>query len=714
MRAAICIVVAFLCITVNAVASERAGETLGRLDASRLAGSATEPQNWFTPGRDAAGTYYSPLKQINAANVADLGFAWDYALGTTRGIEATPIVIDGVLFTSSTWGRVYALDARDGKELWTYMPDVDGQWGRYPCCDIVNRGVAVWQGAVYVGALDGWLHAVDATTGKLRWKVDTLIGRDRHTPYTITGAPLIAGNVVVIGNSGADFGVRGYVTAYDLETGAQKWRFFTVPHDPALGPQEGAHLERAVGTWDPKSQWQFGGGGTVWDGMAYDADAKLVYIGTGNSSPYDWKARSPSGGDNLYLVSIVAIHADNGEMAWYYQQVPGERWDYTATAKMILADVSIEGRKRQVLMQAPKDGYFYVLDRLTGEVISSKNYVFVNWAKGIDAETHRPIIDETLDYKVGPALIAPGMAGGHNWPPMSMSAETGLVYIPAIEMPMVYVDTTHRRAGLQEGWFTTPALAIEAYDPAALTLYAPLPPLADLTRGKAPAKSRAMIRAWHPIEQRVVWEQPTYAELSSGVMSSAGNLVFQGDSKGVLNVYAADSGALLKHIETGTSIMAAPMTYALGGVQYVAVMAGLGGGGTGVFGPDTAAFKYGNAGRLIVFKLGGGAVPLPSPVSDPPFPEPPARIGNADATAQGEVLFARYCMRCHAFARSAIPDLRRASATTHSIFYDIVLNGAYVGKGMGRFDDVLSREDAEAIRAYVIDQAWAAYKTQDR
>lgn len=689
----------------------------GVLDAKRLEAAAREPDQWFTGGRDASGTYYSPLAQINAGNVGRLGFAWDYAVGTTRGLEATPIVIDGVLFTSSSWGRVHALDARSGKELWKYLPVLDGQWARYACCDVVNRGVAVWRGKVYVGTLDGWLHALDARTGTLLWKVDTLSQRDRerHAHYTITGAPQIAGELVVIGNGGADFGVRGYVSAYNLDSGALAWRFYTVPHDPKLGPQEAPHLERAVGTWDPNSAWQYGGGGTVWDGMAYDANADLLYIGTGNGSPYNWKVRSPRGGDNLYLVSIIAIHAKTGRMAWYYQQVPGERWDYTATAKMILADIPISGPRgtqvRKVLMQAPKNGYFYVLDRLTGELISVNNYASVNWANGIDPRTHRPVINEALDYTQQPSLITPGMAGGHNWPPMSFSPKTGLIYIPVLEMPMVYVDISQRRLSALEGSFSTLATPVEFYDPTALALFSPLPSL-DKVAGYTPAlsRTRSMLRAWDPVNQRLAWETTTVTSFGtgSGVITTAGNLVLQGDGAGQLNIYAADSGLLLKRIETGSSIMAAPMSYAVGGVQYVAVMAGIGGGG-GAFAPGTAAYEYGNAGRLIVFKLDGGAVPKPVPITQTPFPQPPPRVGGKATIADGEALYLRHCSACHAFGRGLMPDLRRSSPATHEIFREIVLGGAYVALGMGRFDDVLTPAQTDAIHAYVIDQAWDAY-----
>ena len=675
-------------------------------------GAATDPGSWLAPGNDAGGTYFSPLTHVNATSVVALGFAWDYSLDTTRGLEATPLVVDGTMYTSGDWGRVYALDAATGTELWTFLPPIDGQWGRYACCDAVNRGVAVWKGSVYVGTTDGWLYALDAKTGHPRWKADTLLGRDRHLPYTSSGAPLIAGDVVVLGNSGGDFdGVRGYVTAYDLRTGAERWRFFTVPRDPRIGPQDQPHLAAAVKTWDPDHRWAAGGGGTVWDGMAYDPARRLIYIGTGNGSPYNITAGGRHGGDDLYAASIIAIHADSGAMAWYFQAVPGDRWDYDATQKMILADLTADGRQRRVLMQASKDGFFYVLDRDTGELISAKNYARVNWTGGLDPKTGRPHVNPAVDYNTGPKLIAPSMAGAHSWQPMAFNPRTGLVYIPVIDTPMIFIDTAHRPVGFVEGNFTVLGVFPPDYDPAAMRgAFGPLPPIDKLpgAHDLTPAP-RAILLAWDPVRQRAVWERPFPDNWSAGVLTTAGNLVIQGDPQGVLSVYAADTGRLLKRIELGTSIMAAPMTYAVHGEQYIAVMAGYGGGGMyAPFPPDTAAYKYGNSGRIIALKLGGPDPPLPNAVAELPFPQRGAVKSPPAELHRGELLYTRYCSRCHVFGRGMLPDLRRMSDATRTMFYDIVLRGAYVGKGMGRWDDVLSQADAQAIYDYVNEQAVAA------
>ena len=701
-------------LAAQACAPSRAAAA-GAVDAPRLAGVAREPDQWLTAGRDLQGTYYSPLDAINDGNVARLGFAWDYHLGTRRGLEGTPVVVDGVMYAPGNWGRVYALDAASGKELWTYDPGVDGQWGRYSCCDVVNRGLAVWKGRVYIASVDGFLHAIDAATGKRVWRADTLPARgptDFH--YAVTGAPVLAGDVIVIGNGGSDFkGARGFITAVDLQTGAFKWRFYTVPRDPKLGPQDQPHLQAAAKTWAPDYDWSNGGGGSSWDGLAYDPKLRLVYIGTGNATPYRGRYDPARSGDELFVSSIVAVHADSGELAWHFQEVPGEIWDYDTANKMILADLKVGGVTRGVIMQASKDGFFYVLDRATGEFLSGVPYARVNWTKGLDPKTHRPIKQPAADWDRKPALIYPSVFGAHGWQPMSYSLKTGLVYIPAFDSAMVFVDTSKRRAGLIEGNFDLAFFLPEFYDPKDLqSLYGSLPSLQSLSPDGAHAESRGSIRAIDPLSGKVAWQTPSRSLWDGGLLSTGGNLVLRGDAAGYLNVYAADSGKLLKQIDTGTSMMAAPMTYRVAGVQYVAVLAGSGGGMMGLpFPQDSAAYKFGNEGRIITFRMDGGAVPKPAAVVDAPLEARAPRLratgpGSAAQIAQGEVLYNRYCGRCHVFGRGLLPDLRRMSPPTQQIFDDIVLNGAYAGKGMARWDDVISRSDAQAIHAYLIEQAW--------
>jgi quinohemoprotein ethanol dehydrogenase len=680
------------------------------VDAARLANAAQEPDQWLAPGRDTQGTYYSPLAAINDKNVARLGFAWDYPLGTRRGLEGTPVVVDGVMYAPGNWGRVYALDAASGKALWTYDPGVDGQWGRYSCCDVVNRGLVVWKGRVYIASVDGFLHAIDAKTGQRIWKSDTLPARgpgDFH--YAVTGAPVLAGDVIVIGNGGSDFkGARGFVTALDLQTGAFKWRFYTVPRDPKLGPQDQPDLEAAVKTWSAGYDWSNGGGGSAWDGLAYDPELRLVYIGTGNATPYRGHYDPSVSGDELYVSSIVAVHADGGGLAWYFQEVPGEIWDYDTANKMILADLIVGGKARRVLMQASKNGFFYVLDRATGEFLSGKPFAYMNWTRGLDAKTHRPIKQPAADWDKAPALIFPAVFGAHGWQPMSYSPKSGLVYVPVFDAPMIFVDTSLRRAGLIEGNFDLAFFMPEDYHPDELqSLFGKLPSLQALAAGGPHPQSRGIIRAIEPLTGKLAWEQQTHSLWDGGLLSTGGNLVVRGDAAGYVSVYAADTGKLLKQIDLGTSVMASPMTYRVGGVQYLAVMAGSGGGMMALpFPKDSAAYRYGNEGRIVAFRLDGGATPKPPPVSEPPLPPRPPREGSAAQIAQGEVLYNRYCGRCHAFGRGLLPDLRRMSPATQQIFYEIVLNGAFAAKGMARWDDVISRPDAQAIHAYLVDQIW--------
>jgi quinohemoprotein ethanol dehydrogenase len=687
-----------------------AAPAAARVNAERLANAAREPDNWFTPGRDVEGTYYSPLDSIDDHNVSRLGFAWEYKLGTKRGLQGTPVVVDGIMYASGNWGRVYAVDAANGREIWTYDPGVDGQYGRYACCDVVNRGIAVWQGRIYVASVDGYLHAIDAKTGKRIWRVDTLPNRGGEAfHYFVTGAPVLAGDAIVIGNGGSDFkGARGSISAYDLQSGAFKWRFYTVPRSPALGKQDQPHLDAAVKTWPADYDWANGGGGTAWDGLAYDPALHLVYLGTGNASPYHGENDAAGRSDELYVASIIAVRADTGQIAWHYQEIPGEGWDYDTTNKLVLADLEFAGKSRKVIMQASKNGYLYVLDRATGEFLSGKPFAYVNWTKGLDPKTHRPIREPAADWTKAPILIFPAAVGAHGWQPMSFDPKNGLVYIPVIDAAMVYVDTTKRRAGLIEGNFDLAFFFPEDYDPKELnSLFGPLPSLEALSKGKPPPKSHGLIRAFEPVTGKIVWEQPTQSLWDGGILSTGGNLVVRGDSAGYLNVYAADTGRLLKRLDVGTSIMAAPMTYRINGVQYISVLAGYGGGVLFLpFPAESAAFKYGNEGRIVTFRLDGGETPKPAPVVDPQLENPPAREGNSATIDRGEVLYSRYCSRCHAFGRALLPDLRRLSPATHQLFYQIVLNGIYQVKGMGRWDDVLSSDDAQAIHAYLVDQAW--------
>jgi quinohemoprotein ethanol dehydrogenase len=691
------------------------------VDAARLQAADSEPQNWFTGGRDQEGSYYSPLTTISADTVGKLGFAWQYDLGTDRGQEATPIVVDGIMYTSGTWGYVYALDAATGHELWRFVPQMQDIYARNPCCDLVNRGVAVWKGRVYVASVDGHLHALNAATGQQIWEADTIT--DHALPYSSSGAPQIAGDVVVIGNSGADMGhvaVRGYVAAYDLQTGALKWRFYTVP--PPVGqPYENPELAAADKTWDPHRPPQFNGGGTAWDGLAYDAKLNLVYVGTANAAPYDLRQLGSARLDSLYTASILALHADTGRMAWYYQSTPRDSWDFDATQKFILTDLNIAGKPRQVIMQAAKNGFFYVLDRKSGKLLSAKNFTYVNWASGVDMKTGRPMVSKQADWYGSPKTIYPSWFGGHTWNPMSYSSQTHLVYIPVIDVPAVWVDLLHNGGSVKyiDGFFSVNGIiADDTYDAEDLKrLYGPVPAMSAIKASGPKKPVRELLRAWDPITGKSLWEVETSSGIrgaDGGAMSTAGNLVFQGRGSGELWVYAADTGKVLKVIQTGSHIMAAPMTYAINGEQFVAVQAGYGGTAitVGPIPPSSAALKYQNTNRIIAFRLGGAEVPMPANRDEGLFPLPPVQSASAASIKAGEIKFVEECSRCHVLGESSTPDLRRLSAELHAAFKEIVLHGALAPTGMERFDDLISEEDADNIHAYLIDQSWIAYRAQ--
>jgi quinohemoprotein ethanol dehydrogenase len=696
-----------------------APQSYGAIDFDRLMSADSEPENWLTEGRDQGKSHHSPLAEINRETVGALGYAWGYDTLTLRGLEATPIVVDGVMYTSGTTGRVYALNAATGAEIWFFDPENDGQVNRYTCCDEVNRGVAVYDGMVYVASLDGRLFGLDAATGAVAWVQDTFIYPDRA--YTSSGAPEVAGDVVVIGNAGGDYDARGYVSAYDRRTGEFRWRFFVVPRDPALGPQEHPELDEiALPTWDPESRWEIGLGGTPWNGMAYDPEINLLYVGTGNAALFNWRERSPAGGDNLFLCSILAIDPDTGRLVWHHQQTPRESWDYTAVQPMILADLEVNGEVRKVLMQAPKNGFFWIYDRATGEVLSADPFVEVNWADGVDLETGRPRINEAqADYTTGePKFVLPSAMGGHNWHPMAYSPDTGLVYIPAIEAGFIIGDLT-------EGHVYRPKQPNAGHvvlfgdsmlvDPS--TLPGPLGATLAEVQAAGVQGQGATLKAFDPQTGEEVWRQDSVGWYDrAGVLATGGGLVFQGTDEGFLRAFDDLTGEKLWEVEVGTSIMAAPMTYAVDGTQYVAVMAGWGGGGWFAPHETSAAVKYGNFGRIVAFRLGGGPTPVPPPLATvaAPIPEPPTQWASDETVEQGRGLFARSCTLCHANRPDGLtPDLRRMSAFTHEQFDDIVLRGARRTRSMPQFDDVLDEAQSDAIHAYLVSLAWQAYEAQE-
>ncbi|MBW8296335.1 MAG: PQQ-dependent dehydrogenase, methanol/ethanol family [Sphingopyxis sp.] len=644
--------------------------------------------------------HYYPASDITPANVDELGTAWEFTdfvvRGSThRGVQATPVVVDGVMYVSGPWSVVYALDAKTGKQIWQYDPDVDGQHARRTCCDVVNRGVAVDDGVVYVATLDGYLVGIDAKTGRENWKTDTITDRTRS--YAITGAPRVAGGNVVIGNGGAEMGVRGYASAFDKKTGKLAWRFFIVPGDPEAGPDEHPEVTEARATWDAKSRWDLGGGGTAWDSIVYDPDTNTVYIGTGNGSPHPIWLRSPAGGDNLYLSSILALDADSGRKKWHYQTTPSDSWDYTATQNMILADIEFDGKPRKVIMQAPKNGFFYVIDRVSGELLSAEKYTTVTWADRVDLKTGRPVITAQSNFSDGPKLIWPSQAGGHNWPPMAYNAEEGLVYIPVLEAPMTFEmhdKQDYRPFSIIQGvGGSFPALA-DPNDPA----------LVKLVQGQPEPKFEQVLKAWNPKTGKIEWTSKVMPFWSGGVMTTSSGLVVQGSSDGHLTFYDAKSGAVLHRINIGTGIMAAPMAYEVDGTQYIAVAAGFGGAFNSFFMEGWAAKTRENNARLLVFKLGGEKVRLAGPRPTRPLTAAPVKFrGNAAQVERGATLYVQNCARCHAGPEESgsYPNLWKMTPETHEAFNDIVLGGAFAYAGMASFSDVLSPTDARDIHAFL-------------
>jgi quinohemoprotein ethanol dehydrogenase len=654
----------------------------GAVDGAFIKGNTASSHDWPTIGLDYAETRFSKLSQITSDNVKGLGLVWSYNLESERGVEATPVVVDGIMYQTASWSVVHAIDARSGKKIWTFDPGVNREQGYKGCCDVVNRGVALWKGKVFVAAYDGRLIALDAASGAKIWEKDTLIDHDHS--YTITGAPRVYNGKVLIGQGGAEYGTRGYITAYDADSGNQLWRWFTVPGDPSK-PFEDSSMEAAAKTWDPAGKyWINGGGGTPWDTITYDPDLNMVYIGTGNGAPWNRKIRSPSGGDNLYLASIVALNADTGKYVWHYQETPGDHWDYTSTQPMILADITLDGAPRKVILHAPKNGFFFVIDRTNGKFISAKNFVDVNWATGYGADG-RPIEvpaargDEPYDS-------IPGPYGAHNWHPMSFNPQTGLVYLPAQNVPLNLTPekafeqnaATPGKFGGTQGWNI--GFVLNGVPP------------------KAPAYGRLL--AWDPVKQKEAWRVDYPAPWNGGTLTTAGNLVFQGTADGRFVAYDASSGKLLWETPTGTGVVAAASTYMLDGVQYVSVAVGWG----GVFGIADRATQLRSPGTVYTFALGGNAK-LPEFVkyqTENLLEGVPYDKAHYD---EGTAIYVVACATCH-----GVPGVDNGGNVRNLGFVpkeeiinlkDIVFNGPFKDRGMPDFTGKLKEEDIPKLQAFI-------------
>jgi quinohemoprotein ethanol dehydrogenase len=599
---------------------------------ARIENGDAEARNWLSYGRTYSEQRFSPLKRINADNARHLGLAWFADLDTDREQEATPLVVDGVVFISTAWSLVKAYEGRTGRLLWSYDPAVPRRVGVDACCDVVNRGVAAWNSEIFLATLDGRLVALNAATGKPVWSALTV---DPNKPYTITQAPRVIKGRVMIGNSGGEYETRGYISAYDAESGKLVWRFFTVPGDP-FKPFENDVMARAAKTWSGE-WWKLGGGGAVWDSISFDPKLNLLYFGTGHGGDWNQRKRSLNEGDNLYVASIIALNADTGAYVWHYQATPGDEWNYDAVQQLVLADLDIQGVRRQVIMQANKNGFFYVLDRRTGALISGVPIVPLNWAAGID-KSGRPIEGRDARYSVSgqPVEIMPGPVGAHSWIPMAYNPSTGLMYIPAIQIASHFLPVV-----------TDPK-------------YSPLGRHVDASFATT-SGHQGLLLAWDPVHQKEVWRVTYRGPWNGGVVTTAGNIVAEGDAAGNFNLYRADNGQKLWSMFAQSGIIGGPSTFEIDGEQYIAVLSGwngvypLNGGKEAAVSGDSR-----NISRILVFKLGGtAALPPPNPSVDLITDPPPTPMGKV-SIARGEAPLDRYCLICQGesvISGGVVPDL---------------------------------------------------------
>jgi len=662
----------------------------------RLLKGTEDTAQWATYGGSYNEQRFSPLKKIDASNVGTLGLQWFADYDTNLDVHGTPLYVDGVLYASTAWNKLYAFDAKTGKELWRYNARVPGEWLRNVCCGNVSRGIAAYNGKIYMGTLDARLVAIDAKTGKEAWSTDTIIG-DHNAPLnrlSITMAPRVAKGKVYVGASGGEFGVRGWIAAFDAETGKEVWRFYNVPGDPAKGFENEA-MKKAAATWSGK-WWELGGGGSVWDAAVYDPSTDLLIYGTGNATPWNALARDPKGGDNLYVASIVALKAETGEYAWHYQTTPGDNWDYDAVSPMSIADLTFDGEKKHVLIQPNKNGMLYVLNVADGKLLSADAFTEVNWNTGVDMKTGRPKVVEAARYEKEPWNLAPGVQGGHSWHPNAFSPDTGLMYIPTWEayFPMIRdKDYKPSAGGFNLGIsFLGPNMAATNMKPTDKT---------GIT---------GRLKAWDPVARKVVWETEAFPNNrpSGGVLATAGGLVFQGNGAGEeLRAYDAKTGQQLWSFKAQTSVFAPPITYELDGQQYIAQSVG-GTAQGGYFAPGYA--------RMLVFALGSKTVlPANQPYTPPPL-NPPASTATAAVIKNGQDKYNQYCSVCHGQdgvqQRGTFPNLMVSPLLhTQQGFDQVVLQGAREEKGMGNFGKDLSAEDSAAVLGYLVSRANELKKT---
>jgi quinohemoprotein ethanol dehydrogenase len=648
--------------------------------------------DWTATGGSADETGFSQLEQITAANVGQLGLAWSLDLPGEVTLEATPLAVGGTLFFSGSYAAVYAVDGVTGKLLWKYDPET---WKHNPMkmhfSFGANRGVAYENGKVFVAALDGRLIALDAKTGKELWVAQSI---PEGALNISTGAPRTMNGKVIIGNGGADFGARGFVTAYDSETGKQLWRFYTTPGTAEQNTGDAA-MEAAAKSWGADFTKNGGGGGTVWNGITFDAEANRVYIGAGNAGAYDPNIRDPGGkGDNLYTSSIVALDADTGKYIWHYQENPRDSWDYKATPNILMATLKIDGKERDVLLHAPTNGFFYVLDRKTGRVISAEKATLVTWAKGIDLKTGRPIEEPNIRYETGLTEIWPGAIGGHNWQAMSYSPKTGLVYIP-----MHQIGTRFSREKVGDNGFNVMGLSVEQIK-------------------KRPGDGKGYLLAWNPVTQKEAWRVQHDELWNGGTLATAGDLVFQGTADGLFSAYNAKSGERLWKFNAGLGIISAPMSFSVGGKQFVSVLVGYGGTSAAYGELMNVGWKYGaQPRRLLTFALDGKATLEASPGPDKvvhALDDPALKLDEAAINA-GRGLSVQ-CAACHGVGLQSAgapgPDLRESAiALDLESFKTLLREGPLMDRGMPRFEG-LTDEQVNQIWSYIRARAREALGTR--
>ncbi|MDR9365392.1 MAG: PQQ-dependent dehydrogenase, methanol/ethanol family [Balneolaceae bacterium] len=635
-----------------------------------------QTSDWLAYGRTHNERRFSPAADIHTGNVADLKVEWFIDLPNDVGLVSTPLVVDGIMYFTGTMNIIRAVDATNGDLIWEYDPKVGEEvQGKRKIGWVHNRGISFYEGKIFTATWDGRLIAIDAGTGAEIWSVRTY---DMERSLYITGAPKAFKGKVLIGNGGTENGpTRGWVTAYDADTGEEAWKFYIVPGNPADG-FENAAMEMAAKTWTGE-WWKHGGGGNAWHGFTYDAELDMLYIGTGNGSPWNRKIRSPGGGDNLFLSSIVALNPDTGEYIWHYQTAPGDTWDYNSNMDIVLADLTIAGEERKAILHAPKNGFFYIIDRMTGKLISAEPYVETSWASHIDMETGRPVEVEGSRYENGPADITPSPWGAHNWQAMSYNPQTGLAYIPTHHLSVIFSDE-----GIDlENWQTSEfrgGMGVHR-----------------IFSEDQPREYPASLQAWDPVKQEVAWYLPQESFWNAGTLTTAGNLVFQGRSDGKLLAYHAATGEVLWEFDTGLGISAPPITYTLNGRQYISLLVGFGGGFAGYNQASFLGWSYGvHTRRLISFSLDGTA---DMPVLPPPyFPEPlvdPDFTVNDEMAERGDAIYAQ-CAYCHgagAVAGGMAPDLRSSAIVLNKdAFASIVRDGELTGKGMPGFPEITDRE----------------------